>query len=268
MAQIRWFLSVILIGCTVLVGCHQTDNRQPAVQRWGGLVSDLRVQWDAEPGIDLLTGLAVPLRTYLESRVLAQYTGNLEAAYPGFTRAVPPNEPPESPNINARDRRPPLENPLTSPVIGNSRFHIQRVERSGPNVTVGVCNYNYAVAEKQANGTFVPFVNFGPVETRGIITMQVLLVAPPDEAVSALAPQAGPEPAPSNDVFGDWQVAGFLVATASDYVKPQWPTAESDRATCVEKAPDSLQRRVFLVNGEHPRSDFPTSPASPGWPAS
>jgi hypothetical protein len=25
-------------------------------------------------------------------------------------------------------------------------------------------------------------------------------------------------------------------------------------------------RRAFLTNGEHPRSDFPTSPPNPGWP--
>jgi hypothetical protein len=59
---------------------------------------------------------------------------------------------------------------------------------------------------------------------RGVITMRVLLVAPVDGSTSALAPQAGPAPAPRNDVFGDWQVTGFLVATGSAYVKPQWPT--------------------------------------------
>jgi hypothetical protein len=117
------------------------------------------VQWDGEPGIDLVTGVAVPLRAYLESRLLAQYTGNFDTVYPGFTRAVPPDDPPESPDIGARDRRPPLENPLSGPVFGNSRFTIQNVERSGRNVTVTVCNYIYAMAEKQANGTFVPYLS-------------------------------------------------------------------------------------------------------------
>jgi hypothetical protein len=266
MAHIRWFLAVILIACTVLVGCHQTDNRQPAIQRWGGLVSDLRVQWDAEPGIDLLSGVAVPVRAYLESLLLAQHAGNVDYAYPGFTRAVPPDAPADSPDNGARDRRPPLKYALTSPVIGNNRYRIQSVERSGRSVAVVVCNYVYAAAEQQANGMFVSWVDFGPVETRGIITMRVLLVAPVDDSSPGLPPQAGPAPAPRNDVFGDWQVSGFLVATGSDYAKPQWPAKEADRATCLQKAPDSLQRRTFLVNGEHPRTDFPTSPADPGWP--
>jgi hypothetical protein len=268
MPHIRRLLSVALATSLVLIGCHRPDSADPAIHRWDGLVSDLRVQWDAEPGIDLLEGLAVPVRAYLESRLLAQYTGQLNQTYPGFTRAVPSNEPGESPNISARDRRPSLENPLTSPVVGNSRFHIQRVESSGHDIAVDVCNYVYGMAEKQTNGKYLPFVDFGPVETRGIITMRILLSAPPNDSATALAPQTGPASAPTNDVFGDWQIVGFLVATGSQGATGQWPRADADRAACINNAPDPLQRRTFLVTGEHPRSDFPTSPPSPGWPAS
>ena len=90
MGRARSFASLILVASMALAGCSLFGSRQPAPQRWGGMVSDLRVQWDAEPGIDLLTGVAVPVRAYLESSDLAQYTGNLDDAYPGFTRAVPP----------------------------------------------------------------------------------------------------------------------------------------------------------------------------------
>ena len=141
------------------------------------------------------------------------------------------------------------------------------MERSGRNVTVTVCNYQYGVAKQEANGNFRALAKTGPVDTRGIYGIRVLLVAPADESTATLPPQKGPAPAPSDDVFGDWQVTGFLTASA-DSSKVQWPNYAADQATCVEKAPDPPERRAFLVNGEHPRSDFPTSPASPGWPES
>jgi hypothetical protein len=262
-----WFTSPILVASIVLAGCSLFGSGQSATHRWGGMVSDLRVQWGAEPGIDLLTGTAVPVRAYLESRELAQYTGNLDDAYPGFTRAVPPDEPPVPSNPAAWARRPDLDRPSTSPLVGNIRFHIRSVERSGRNVTVTVCSYRYGVAERQADGAFAARVAGGPLETRGIFGIQLLLVAPADESKSALPPQTGPEPAPSVDVFGDWQVTGFLTSSAGSS-KTQWPNYATDQATCVEKAPDAPERRAFLVNGEHPRSEFPTSPPSPGWPES
>lgn len=46
----------------------------------------------------------------------------------------------------------------------------------------------------------------------------------------------------------------------------QWPAEVADVQACVDKAPDSVQRRLFLLSGAHPRSDFPTQPPYPGWP--
>jgi hypothetical protein len=265
MAHIRRCVTLILLASTVFVGCTPGHESEESVQRWTGDLADVRVQWSAEPGIDLLTGVAVPVRAYLESRLLAQYVGKLDQTYPGFTRAVPPNEPKDSPNISARDRQPPLEYPLAAPLFGNITYHIQSVERSGRDVSVTLCAFNYAVA-KEHDGKFVAFVTGGPIESRGSIAVRVLLTGPAKESSSALIPQVGPANSPDNDVFGEWQVTGFLGAT-SDYVKPQWPNFEAARTACVDKAPDPLERRTFLLNGEHPRSDFPTSPPSPGWPS-
>ena len=261
--HIHGLASLFLVTSTALAGCGLFGTAQPEPERWTGNVRDLRVQWDAEPGIDVLTGVAVPVRAYLESRDLARYTGNLDNAYPGFTRAVPPNEPPESPDLAAMDRIPTLEYPADSPRIGNSRFHFLSVMHSGRDVTVTVCNYTYGVAQEQSNDSFVSLDYSGPVDKRGIIGMRVLLVAP-DNPVP-LPPQQGPEPAPMHDVFGEWKISGFLVAIGSS-VKAQWDYG-ADYEACVENAPDPPDRRAFLTNGEHPRSIFPTSPASPGWPA-
>jgi hypothetical protein len=266
MTAIRKCITLILLASSLVAGCTRPHENDQQVHRWSGVLADVRVQWDAEPGIDLVTGVAVPVRAYLESRLLAQYVGKIDQTYPGFTRAVAPNEPQNSPNISARDRQPPLEYPLAAPLFGNITYHIQAVDHSGRDVTVTVCNFNYAVA-KEHDGKFVAFNNLGPIESRGVNTFRVLLTAPADESTSALPPQAGPANSPEDDVFGEWQVAGFLVATGTEYVKSHWPNFEADLAACVTRAPDPLERRAFLLNGEHPRSDFPTSPPSPGWPS-
>jgi hypothetical protein len=264
-AYIRKYIALVLLASIVFAGCARSHESDQSVHRWTGVLADVRVQWYAEPGIELVTGVAVPVRAYLESRLLAQYVGKLDQTYPGFARAVPPNEPQDSPNISARDRQPPLEYPLAAPLFGNITYHIQAVERSGRDVTATVCNFNYAVA-KEHDGKFVAFNNLGPVESRGVNTFRVLLTAPAEQSTSALPPQAGPANSPDNDVFGEWKVTGFLVATGTEYVKSHWPNFEADLAACVTKAPDPLERRAYLLNGEHPRSDFPTSPPSPGWP--
>jgi hypothetical protein len=265
MTAIRKCVTLILFASSLIAGCTRSHEKDQQVHRWAGVLADVRVQWYAEPGVDLLTGAAVPVRAYLESQLLAQYVGNMDQTYPGFARAVPPNEPKDSPNISARDRQPLLDYPLDAPLFGNIGYRIQSVERSGRDVTVTVCNFNYAVA-KEHDGKFVAFNNLGPIESRGVNTFRVLLTAPADESTSALPPQAGPANSPEDDVFGEWQVAGFLVATGTEYVKSHWPNFEADLAACVTRAPDPLERRAFLLNGEHPRSDFPTSPPSPGWP--
>jgi hypothetical protein len=265
MHDIRRYITPILLASTVFVACTPRHDSEGSIHRWTGVLADVRAQWTAEPGIDLVTGVAVPVRAYLESDLLAQYVGTMDQTYPGFARAVPPNEPKDSPNISARDRQPLLDYPLDAPLFGNIGYHVQSVERSGRDVTVTVCTFNYAVSE-QRNDKFVAFNNLGPVDSRGINAMRVFLTAPANES-TVLPPQAGPASFPENDVFGEWHVTGILVATGTEYVKPQWPDFDADRAACVAKAPDSLERRRFLLTGEHPRSDFPTSPPSPGWPA-
>jgi hypothetical protein len=264
MSRVRGLATLMLVGAMALTGCSNVGTREPEHQRWGGLVKDLRAQWGAEPGIDLLTGVAVPARAYLESFQLTQVTGNADDLYPGFTRAVPPNEP-EGPDPSAWDLRPSMKHPIRSALIGNIRFHIRSVEPSGRNVAVTVCHYNYGAAEQQAEGAYASIVAGEPAPDTGIFAIRVMLVGPADESASALPPQKGPAVAPSNDVFGDWQVIGHLTSSSTSS-RAQWPTYEADEAACVETAPDPFERRAFLLNGEHPRSDFPTSPPSPGWP--
>lgn len=255
----------ILAALLAVSGCHDVAMEETPLDRWGGLLYELRVRWDAAPGIDLLGGPAVPLRAYLESRFLLENTGKSEYAYPGFDHAVQPNESAESPNIGARNRVPTLDYPATAPLVGTSRYYIQGIEQSGRTVTISVCNYVYGVAKKQPDGSLRTLIDFGPVEGRGVVGMRVTLKSP--QSTSPLPPQSGSAAAPNDDVFGGWHIDGFLAATSS-YVAPQWPTFESDRDTCVREAPDSAEHRRFLVTKAHDRADFPTEPPAPGWPAS
>jgi hypothetical protein len=263
-ARDRAMTSLMLVGLMVLAGCSLFGARAPENQRWGGLVSELRAQWTAEPRIDLMTGVAVPVRAYLESFQLAQFTGNADDLYAGFTRAVPPNEP-DGPDPSALDRRPTLKRAIGSALVGNIGFHILMVQPSGRNVAVTVCHYNYAAAEQQANGAYASLVAGIPAPDIGIYAIRVMLTTPDDESASTLPPQDGPAAAPIDDVFGGWQVVGRLTSSSTSS-QSQWPTYQADRAACVEAAPDPYDRRAFLLTGEHPRSEFPTSPPSPGWP--
>jgi hypothetical protein len=238
------------------------------VAPWDGIFADVRSQWTAEPGIDLVKGASVPVRAYLESRFLVSFSAKLERAYPGFTDAVLRNEPSDSPDIAARNRFPEDElNPGSglAPLTGNLGFHFLSESTTSDDVSVTVCRYIYAIA-KDDKGQFVSNVGAGPgPETRGVNAMRVRL-ARPSKPSGDLAPQTGSAPAPTDDVFGGWRITGFLAQGQLDYPGPEWPNENADRTACINKAPDPADRRVFLVAGSHPRADFPTSPPSPGWP--
>ena len=250
----------------MLAGCHLFNHREPAIQRWSGLLGDLRYQWDAEPGIDVLTGAAVPVRAYVESTMLAQSMGNLDYVYPGFTHAVPPDPPDAGWGL-----RPNVNHTLDTALVGNAQFHILSLTRTADVVTATVCNYDYSVAhqvgDNKDNGKFESIARGSGSQPKGIRAERITLTAPNLES-SPLPPQAGPSPAPSDDVFGNWRITGYLFSSSQPGFNSQWPTYDADRAKCVDKAPDPPERRAFLTDGEHPLSDFPTSPASPGWPAS
>ncbi|WP_157890507.1 hypothetical protein [Mycolicibacterium goodii] len=257
------------IGCTIATtaaGCTVFEFNPESTYSWPHEFADLSIQWTSVKGGDLTTGVAVPVRGYFESRFLAQFTGHLDYTYPGFTDAVEPNEPDDSPDIAARDRMP-VPDEATSPrtTIGNIRFHILSTETEGATTTVTVCRYIYSAAESTENDHFTSLVDWGPAETRGITAMRSTMTSVGDVS-EPLGPQSGPASAPRTDVFKGWKVTGFLAATGTDYVAKVWPGHEAATQECVQSAPDPLERRAFLTKGEHPRGDFPSASPVPGWP--
>jgi hypothetical protein len=240
---------------------------EPRIDRSTGQLADESYQWSADPGIDLLSGPAVPVRAFLESRLDTQTMHNLDYAYPGFDRAVAQSE--DGNDIFTRNLRPDVSRGSASDAvrIGNNKFRIGSMTRDGDTITAVVCNCRYGLALEQENGAFVS-VAHDNVANDGIDALQIRMTAAADESKNALPRQEGPAVAPAVDVFGDWKITGFLTLYGGpDPAYAQaWPNQDADLARCVADAPDPLDRRAFLSSGQHPRSDFPTSPPTPGWP--
>jgi hypothetical protein len=161
-----------------------------------------------------------------------------------------------------------VETHLKSPLIGNEQFRILSITGSG-GLTATICNYTYSVSKPDEDGTFYSVARGQSREPRGIFAEQILLAAPPAPASPPLPAQEGPAAAPAVNVFGGWQITGSLssISVGLPGFEKAWPTYDADTAKCVATAPDPPARIAFLINGNHPRSDFPTSPPSPGWPA-
>lgn len=249
-------VAAIVLSAT---GCgHKDDHPHPApLPGWPSQLADFTIVWSAETGIDLTTGAAVSVRAYLESFEVASATGDERYVYPGFAQAT----------STQPDVRPRLVAHADAPWVGSERNRIVAVNRVGADVNAVVCSYTYGSAQREQSGGFTAQAGnpFGP--DAGIYAVEVTLTPPPD-GERPLPPQAGPARTPSDDVFGGWRITahrgGYFTETGG---------AQSDFDACVAKAPDLPERRAFLVNpmpnGKlyHPRSDFPTLPAYPGWPA-
>lgn len=261
--------SVSVAILMLLTGCQLFKDDEPQIDRSNGPLADERYQWAASPEINLLTGPAVPIRAFMESRIDAQTMHNLDYAYPGFDRAVAEQSADEGSDILTRNLRPDVTRGSISDAVrvGNNRFRILSITHSRDTLIAVLCNYRYGLALQQENGAFVSVAN-NAVQNDGIDAIQIRMTTPSDESNTALPPQEGPAAAPIVDVFGDWKITGFLTLYGGpDSAFAQvWPNQEADLSRCVDEAPDPPERREFLAKGEHPRSDFPTSPPTPGWP--
>jgi hypothetical protein len=244
-------------------GVAPEPEADPDAGRWPALNSDLTYVWSAEPGIDLLSGPAVIVRAYFESVMIADESGDEKLLYPGFDRAVA-NEADIKPG--SLQLWPALGGAYGKERVGTMRDHVLRITNEGPNTEVVVCHWTWGIATLQENGTYWSgSENPGP--DAGVNAMRFILL-PPAVATQQLPPQRGPSKYPFDDVFGGWRVTGKLIEGQSLPNQEEfWPEFQQDSEACVAKAPESAERRMFLKGGEHPRSDFPTLPPYPGWPA-
>jgi hypothetical protein len=238
----------------LLSGCgHRSVDPQPGPPAgWPAALNNFSMVWSAETGIDLARAPAVAVRAYIESFHLVYLTGDEKYLYPGFKQSVD----------HQSDLWPKTDKPDDRPWVGTEKNHILTIARSGREVTVKVCVYLYSAAARHSSGSYFAPVGDPGNPYAGIYPLQIVMTAPP-AGTPALPPQAGPARTPRDDVFNGWRIThqrgDYFTATG-------WSQVDLD--ACAAKAPDPPKRRAEFVGGYyHPRSDFPTQPPYPGWPA-
>ncbi|CAN5513822.1 hypothetical protein BH11ACT7_BH11ACT7_27950 [soil metagenome] len=204
------------------------------------------------------------MRAFFESTMIANDGGSNDYLYPGFDHAVPVDEDAAEPD--SLNLWPEIGFPVTAPRVGTTRDHILRITDRGTTIHTVTCHWTWGAAKLQPNGRY----SSGPWEPdldAGVTAMRFTLVPLPSGENTTLPPQEGPSKFPIDDVFGDWKIIGKLnQSTPPATLDREWPEYRQDLDACITKAPESVERRIFLTTGEHPRSDFPALPPYPGWP--
>jgi hypothetical protein len=251
--------AVTLFAMLMVLSCTRQTSGEPLPPQvptpWSGPLDGVTVVWSAGPGIDLVTGPAVAVRAYLESEELAEAMGTSRAAYPGFIRAVLDTQRPGNPWPYTKQTR-------RYPLVGSKRWHVLRIDTNQRSVAAVIGSYSgFTSANDLGNGKF----GYPPhaLDFDGVDALRISMTAP--TTPSDLPPQRGPASAPVDDVFGGWRIDDRQVGGRRE--PRDWSTVEEDLQLCRDRAPAPLERRQFLLHGEHARSDYPTLPAYPGWPA-
>ncbi len=258
-----------VLAASLVSSCTHTDpspTEPPKPrERWPSNLSDVNFTWTADPGIDVLTQPAAAVRAYIESRLLVSFGGSIDYLYPGFDPAVAPDRPVGNSPASTVALWPEPGKANTK-LIGTVRSHILRMDQSGDEVTAVVCRWAWAAAWQQPNGMYrINTLNTGT--TTGVVMNRISLTAPADLNSGKVAPQQGQSRYATTDVFAGWRVVGNLDDLLSGPGDPEWPEFTQDLDACAARAPDSVERREYLTSAERPRSEFPTLPPSPGWPA-
>jgi hypothetical protein len=268
---------------------------QPA--NWPQNLDDFRFRWSADPGFDLDTGWAVPLRAYLESLRVIYYTLDRDAGYPGLKRATP--EPPETFSsewkklpLAQRDLRGSVGNvDVDNPhnrFVGNEDMRVLKAEPIPSGFRAFVCDATYGVFKESADSRLKPLY-FDSTADPDLYNMAVWRIEFSDKdprAGTAPLPspqsaQQGPLPAPRDDVFGPWFVTGSSLISEwfnSDSPGLQSGTPEYDQRLHEAQAAEEAMRQQCLaqypLNAEQRKAiattvvDAPPAvkPALPGWP--
>ncbi|MFN3006635.1 hypothetical protein [Mycolicibacterium wolinskyi] len=284
----------MLLMALTLSSCRSGESApppptEPAFANWPQTLDGFRFRWTAEPGIDLLSGPAVPLRAYLESHRVGDLTSNVDDAYPGFSRAVPA----VGKAIDESSSRLPFQlwdiQPATEPALvhsqptrffGNEYLHILNLASTeGGGYRAYVCDGLYNIFRENAEPheyvpVYAPTEDDPDVDAWAVKVWRVELTETPptpDAPDEVATPQKGPNPAPLGDVFGPWRITGASPNTSwgatdgSDANAGADPALPQLKQQCRDRMPhDAAQRHAIYTS----RLDTPPTPepAVPGWP--
>lgn len=274
--------AVLLLTVVGLTGCRAEQPPAPTFANWPQNLADFRFRWAAEPGIDLVSGPAVPLRAYLESYRIGQLTGENGATYPGFDRAVPELPAPNSdapaqlvairPVPGAEQFGPP------APFYGNEYFHILEITPVESGYRAYVCDGLYKIfREGEEREKYVSVVKYaanhrGLNDVNGMKVWRVEFTDTPPaaDAPAMVTDQRGPNPAPAGDVFGPWRItAASDFAWGTDinreFTSDEWIDGARRTSQCSDLLPQWRTERDANIGATLDTPPDP-EPASPGWP--
>lgn len=249
---------VAVLSLLLVVSCtHRKPPQQPEAAQfpnWPVLFNDFRFRWTADPGIDLLTGPAVPVRAYIESMSIGELTQTPSSKlYPGFERSIAAgskDDPikPEQVAEKYGERR------QKGPFYGNDYLHFLDIRPINSGLRAYVCEgmYNVYYPAPDKPGKFYPmpsppFVWYVELSKQG------------DDRHSV--PQKGPLPAPVSDVFNGWHIE------SADALDNTWgPDLLNEmQRRCYRSMPHTSEQRAQIyqtIRDSPPK----TEPAVPGWP--
>lgn len=283
-AVIASAVALVLTGCSSDPETSTAPAPEQAYPNWPAALDDFRFRWSAEPGIDLLTGPAVPIRAYLEGRRVAEFTAGTDShlpteyeSYPGFRNAVtqPSGTPFDGPYpVEVWDAHPELTMAVGEQIHGSEYFHLLQLEPIDGGHRAYVCDgrYNifyrrgeektYQTVDGAASGKY-DYVNIWRVEVHS------------EKALPNRPPQRGPNPAPVDDVFGAVKIlasnkarwGGLEGQPAVDArSRDEDRISEENHRRCLDRMPDS-RRDMGILAASRPAEPPALEPAVPGWPA-
>jgi hypothetical protein len=307
-SQVAVALRLGLVLLVLAAGCRTTPAPPPPTSTptagpqpgdWPERLNEFRFRWTAGPGLELTTGWAVPVRAYLESRLVVSYTNDVANAYPGFDRVTPqpiaPGSPQlmETPYAQREIRTSRGASKFDDPnqrIIGNEEVHVLRTEPTPDGFRAFVCDATFNTY-KQTTGEarYVPLMSYPGFQPTDYENMKVWRIefsdrdtrATPTPPAAPNTPQRGPLPAPRTDVFGPWFVTGAIGVAGwsdSDYPDLAQGTPEQQQRFHEAQAAEEAMRQQCLaqypLNAEQRKAIATTvldaspavKPALPGWP--
>jgi len=293
-----WLNTLLLTTAVALAGACDSPpppaaptSTLPAAQfaNYPAEANEFRFHWAAAQGIDLETGPAVPLRAYVESMRLAAFAGGDGAAsYPGLARITPENTGPVTNDgglFQLEEVRPLTRAEYEAhgvkdaerQIYGYQPTYVLDLAPQGDGYRATVCLGLYSVYRTADDDHEKYFSTIADPETGRLRydngqTVEIWRVELTDKdprvgnpPAAPAIPQAGPLPAPLDDVFGPW----FITGRASG----RWgPAGESERIDtpeirqqCEDAMPDDAATRMAMATGFHSQPPPDGNPI-PGWP--